>query len=99
MDQFLEVFENFKEYNRIAYYAFVRGYPIEMVSNREEVMNTPERKKACIVSLLCVRDRVVYDSPMMFGCIFFPQYKILIQELEGKKASDYGLSPLFFCRW
>ena len=43
-----------------------------------------------------MRDRVIYDSPMMFGCIFPPHYDAFVDEIKDKTASDYGLTPLFF---
>ena len=85
----------YEEVCRVTYYAMVRGMKVLSIDDPSMYGATPELQRAALVTMLCIRDRIVYDEPLLYTYYFRHNVIELAKEIEGKKASDYGLIPKY----
>lgn len=85
----------YEEVSRITYYAMVRGMKVLSVDDPSMYGSTPELLRAALVTMFCVRDRVVYDEALLYTYYLERDLRELSEQMEGKKAEEFGLYPKY----
>jgi len=85
----------FRIYNRIAYYAMIRGESVYFATSPFEMEKNVDAFNSAVVSVLSVKYKLVFDKPMLFALMMADTYQKVLKLIEGKTFSDFGLSPRF----